>query len=141
MDEKMCVYYTLEEMKAVENYIESALGITDESGFDAHEIQSDYIHSDVLIRKNENGETVFSSLGMGAREMNCPREGDERCELVLYASRDSGIDDNMNLANAVVGMTKYPFINNTWFGSGHTVDTNPLYKEKYGFDALRRIYK
>ena len=138
MDEKMCVYYTLEEMKAVENYIESALGITDESGFDAHEIQSDYIHSDVLIRKNENGETVFASLGMGAREMKTPREGYERTELVMFCADEIEVDteESFQLASTVNGMTKYPFLNDTWFGTGHTVSMSQSDKEKYGYDAF-----
>lgn len=138
MDEKMCVYYTFEEMKAVENYIESVLGITDESGFDAHEIQSDYIHSDVLIRKNENGETVFASLGMGAREMKTPREGYERTELVMFCADEIEVDteESFQLASTVNGMTKYPFLNNTWFGTGHTVSMSKSDKEKYGYDAF-----
>ncbi len=138
MNEKMCVYYTLEEMKAVENYIESALGITDESGFDAHEIMSDYVHSDVLIRKNENGETIFASLGMGAREMETPREGYERIELVMFSKGETevGTEKSFQLSSTVNGMTKYPFINNTWFGPGHTVSMSQSDKEKYGYDAF-----
>ncbi len=139
MIEKMPIFYTEKQRNEVQEHITSAYAIGDcGEGCIAHEITSEYVHSDVLVQKNEDGEIVFGSFGMGAREMNCPRPNYERAELVMHASPDIEVQTTecFDLANTVVNMTKYPFLNDTWFGTGHTVDANSSYKEKYGYDCF-----
>lgn len=139
MIEKNPIYYTVKQMEEVQEHIKSLFEIDEDSeGYDAHEITSQYVHSDVMLKKNTDGEMVYASFGMGAREMNCPRAGYERAELIMHASPEIEMktEKNIKLASTVVNMTKYPFLNSTWFGTGHTVDAHPKYKKKFGFDAF-----
>ncbi len=139
MIKKFPVYYTHEQQMEAQAHIKKLFGIKDsEEGAIFHEVTSEYVHSDVAAHKTDDGETVYASFGMGAKEMNCPRKGYERAELVMHASPETELNSEKSgkLASAVVNMTKYPFRNNTWFGTGHTVDANPSYKEEFGFDAF-----
>ncbi len=139
MIKKFPIHYTEKQMEEAQFYIESTFcSENGGEGMIAHEITSEYVHSDVLVHKNADGKMVYASFGMGAREMNCPREGYERAELVMHASPETEIqtEKNMMLANTIVNMTKYPFLNDTWFGTGHTVDVNSSFRNEFGFDAF-----
>ena len=100
-----------------------------------HEIESEYVHTDTLLHKTADGEKVFVTCGMGACEMNSPTNL-KRCELVMWASKKfvSTSKKGMVLASELVKMSKFPFREDTWFGTGHTMDVSKEFKEAFGYD-------
>ena len=94
MANKTVVEYTPSQRDAVCDYLHEHFGES-ENGFITHEINSEYVHTDVLRIDNEEGK-VFGTFGMGARKMRIPvpqLEDEQRTELVMYASPDMDKDD------------------------------------------------
>lgn len=63
--------YTPEELMEIQNYMAANFG-SNESDYIAHEINSEYVHTDISIINNQADLKIFASIGMGAMEMNSP---------------------------------------------------------------------
>ncbi len=121
------------QLKEIEEYIEDNFG----SQFPClvHEIVSAYVHTDTFLIKTKEGQSAFVTCGMGAREMNTPNNF-KRCELVMQAGKDfvPTSEQALILAGELVRISKFPFREKTWLGTGHTMDASEKFKETFGFD-------
>lgn len=133
--------YTPEQLIEIQNYIAANFG-SNETDYIAREIESNYIHTDVLIIDNKNDLKVFASMGMGARAMNTPDNDFNNIELMCFASQDLDVssEETLLIANAIVRTTKFPFSDNTWFGPGHTINVSDDFKEQFGYDYFLFLY-
>ena len=136
--DKRPVYYTEEDMKAVEEYFEREFG--GKKGMICHEITSEYIHSDVMLNEQADGELAMVTIGMGAREMDSPLLGYERAELVMWGSQKmasllagSSNYELMIACGQLVSISKYPFRYDTWLGPGHTINANSDFEKCFGY--------
>ncbi len=109
--------YTPEQLIEIQNYIATNFG-SNESDYIAHEIDSEYIHTDISIIDNQADLKVFASIGMGAGEMNSPIDSFQNIELMGFASEKLDIksEESLILASELTRLTKFPFSENTWFG-------------------------
>ena len=73
--------YTPEQLLEIQNFIKANFG-SNETDYIAHEMESEYVHTDVLIVDNQVDLKVFASIGMGAREMNSPIDNFQNIELM-----------------------------------------------------------
>ena len=134
--------YNPVQLEQIQNFIYENFG-GEEDGLIAHELTSEYVHTDVQIVAPEGDNRVFVTFGMGAREMNAPYSvlGLRRVELLMCASKDLDIysEDAMKIVNELVSLSKFPFRENTWLHDGHTIDASDTFKEAFGFDAFAFI--
>ena len=128
------VMYSPKEMEKLQNYITTTFGWPGD--FLAHEITSEYVHTDVQICHDQNIRHLVT-FGMSARAMQSPLPDFQRTELVMSVSdsfdlmsREGGV-----LLGELTELTKYPFRNDTWFGHGHTVAASKAFRETFGYDA------
>ncbi len=94
MANKTVVEYTSPQRDSVCDYLREQFGES-ENGFITHEINSEYVHTDVLRIDNEEGK-VFVTFGLRARKMRIPvpqLKDEQRTELVMYSSPDMDKDD------------------------------------------------
>ena len=136
--DKRPVYYTAENMKAVEEYVERKFSRG--KGMICHEITSEYIHSDVMLNEQPEGELAMVTVGMGAREMDSPLLGYERAELVMWGSQKmasllagSSNYELMIACGQLVSISKFPFRHDTWLGTGHTINANSDFEKLFGY--------
>lgn len=134
---KLPVYYTPEQMDQVLEFINQSFG-NGEEGLVGHEIESEYVHTDVAVVTTDEGCRCFATFGMGAREMNSPIVDLARAELMMFASPDMELTDQEALAVAseLQWLSKIPFRNDTWLGPGHTVPASDHFCKTFGFDAF-----
>jgi hypothetical protein len=138
---KLLHEYSSEQMDAVMEFIEEKFGKGErtDGGWVAHELTSEYVHTDVVITENDDYQH-FVTCGMGVRKMpNCMPFGDKafkRIELFFAGSKERIFTDYEKrvLAGELCRITKYPFRNNTFFGPGHTIDASTQFKELFGYD-------
>lgn len=109
-------------------------------GFISHEIDSEYVHTDIQLIGGNGEEKTFVTFGVGARKMNSPIPNFNRIELLMYASSDMNTDFSNKSQNAhivacaeLTSLSKYPFRNDTWFGPGHTINASKRFEEKFGY--------
>ena len=128
------VTYSPKEMEKLQNYITTTFGSPGD--FLAHEITSEYVHTDVQVCHDQNIRHLVT-FGMSARAMQSPLPDFQRTELVMSVSdsfdlmsREGGV-----LLGELTDLTKYPFRNDTWFGHGHTVAASKAFRETFGYDA------
>jgi hypothetical protein len=83
----------------------------------------------------ENTDRTFVTFGMGARKMNTPNNA-KRCELVMSATSDIEIPskESFIISNELTRISKFPFREDTWLGTGHTMDASEQFKEAFGYD-------
>ncbi len=137
---KRAVYYTEEQENEILAFINKEWG-EDGAGLLAHEIQSEYVHTDVAVRENTENECMaFVTFGMGAKEIDSPLPEYRRTELIAYASlaMKYASDDKQRRKQLVacselVRLSKYPFANSCWFGPGHTINASDVFKEAFGY--------
>lgn len=134
--EQTPIFYTPEQMEEILHFIRETFG---EGGkYNAHEVSSKYVHTDVAIIAPEGEGRTFVTFGMGARPMNSPFAEWERTELVMFAS--DGLDlltkEGIAVAQELTGLSKYPFREDTWFGPGHTIDASEAFRETFGYDSF-----
>lgn len=134
---KVPIQYTLEQMEEVQKYIANTFG-NGADGLVAHEIESEYVHSDVAVVATIEGSRCFATFGMGAREMNSPIADLARAELVMFTSSEVAPTSTAALAIAseLQWLSKLPFRNDTWLGAGHTVTASDYFQKTFGFDAF-----
>lgn len=132
---KTPIMYNDTQFEELENFIEENFG----SHYDymVHELTSEYVHTDTFLLKSLCGEKIFVTCGMGARTMTTPN-GFRRCELVMRASKKfvSTRREGMVLASELTRISKFPFREDTWLGTGHTMDASKEFKEAFGYDYI-----
>lgn len=108
----------------------------------AHETESKYVHTDVLIVDNQADLNVFASIGMGAKEMNSPIDSFQNIELMGFVSEKLDIksEESLTIAGELTRLTKFPFSENTWFGPGHTVNGSEEFHKVFGYDYFLFTY-
>ena len=133
--------YTPEQLKEIQTYIATNLG-SNETDYIAHELESKYVHTDVLIVDNQTDLKVYASIGMGARKMNSPIDSLQNIEIMGFASKklDISSDNSLMIASEITRLTKFPFSENTWFGPGHTVNASEEFKKAFGYDYFLFTY-
>lgn len=133
--------YTPEQLKEIQTYIATNLGSND-SDYIAHEMESKYVHTDVLIVDNQVDLKVFASIGMGAKEMNSPIDSFQNVEIMGFASEKLDIksEESLIIAGELTRLTKFPFSENTWFGPGHTVNASEEFKKAFGYEYFLFTY-
>ena len=52
-------------------------------GYIAHEIKSEYVHTDTMLIAPQNTDRTFVTFGMGARNMNTPNNA--KCQQLFLA--------------------------------------------------------
>lgn len=133
--------YTPEQLKEIQTYIATNLG-SNETDYIAHEVESKYVHTDVLIVDNQSDLKVFASIGMGAKSMNSSTDSFQNIELMGFASEKLDIksEESLIIASELTRLTKFPFSENTWFGPGHTVNASEEFKKAFGYDYFLFTY-
>ncbi len=105
----------------------------------AHEVKSEYIHSDVYIIDEGNG-LRFATVGMGARQMNAPPGFPNSIELFLMTTKNLIKNQVQRLildvANQLVRISKMPWEEDSWIGRYHTIDANDKIKELFGYGGF-----
>ncbi len=135
----MTTQYSLDQINDILAYTDACFGDPDGESNDwiVHEIQSEYIHTDVKIYNADEQRRTFVTCGMSARNMSSPDEMPCRTELVMHASPQlDNTKDGLLAAKELTRMSKFPFRNDTWFGEGHTINLSPAFHERFGFDAV-----
>ena len=132
---KTPIMYTDKQFEELEKHLEENFG----SHYDyiVHEIESEYVHTDTFALKTNDGDKIFVTCGMGARAMETPY-GCRRCELVMHARNRLPVTSEtaMILAGELTKISKFPFREDTWFGTGHTMDVSKKFKETFGYDYV-----
>ena len=130
-------YYTEEQMDEVLEFIQKCFGNGEEC-LVGHEIESEYVHTDVAVVTTDEGCRCFATFGMGAREMASPIPHLARAELVMFATEEMKVtgEEALVIASELQGMSKLPFENDTWLGPGHTVPASSRFCDTFGFDAF-----
>lgn len=95
-----------------------------------------------MIIAPENTDRTFVTFGMGARKMNTPNNV-KRCELVIHATRDMKVPSKESFiaSGELARISKFPFREDTWLGTGHTMNVSKEFKEAFGYDffALKKL--
>ena len=132
---KTPIMYTDKQFEELEKHLEENFG----SHYDyiVHEIESEYVHTDTFALKTNDGDKIFVTCGMGARAMETPY-GCRRCELVKHARNRLPVTSEiaMILAGELTKISKFPFREETWLGTGHTMDVSKKFKETFGYDYV-----
>ena len=132
---KTPIMYTDKQFEELEKHLEENFG----SHYDyiVHEIESEYVHTDTFVVKSKAGDKIFVTCGMGARTMETPY-GFKRCELVMHARNRLPVTSEtaMILAGELTKISKFPFREETWLGTGHTMDVSKKFKETFGYDYV-----
>ena len=133
--------YAPEQLTEIQTYIATNFG-SNQTDYIAHELESKYVHTDVLIVDNQTDLKVYASIGMGAKEMNSPIESFQNIELMGFASEKLDIksEEPLIIAGELTRLTKFPFSENTWFGPGHTVNASEEFKKAFGYDYFLFTY-
>lgn len=107
-----------------------------------HEIESEYIHTDVYVAESSEDLRTYMTVGMSCKDLNPPDDTFKNIELMCFTSTDFEIssDDSALIANELVAISKYPFRENTWLGNMHTINTSPKFKHRFGYDYFMFIY-
>ena len=135
--------YTPKQMDKVMEVIGETFGANNlkEENYIAHELESEYVHTDVVITASEDYQYLVT-CGMGAREMpNCKAyigEAYKRIEISLSLSPNyqGTIKEKSIIAQELQRISKYPFRNDTFFGPGHTINVSDEFKEEFGYEYL-----
>ncbi len=123
--------YTENEMAQFEQYIVENFGSFDNV---LHEIVSPDIHCDILLVPPTEDCNYYKliTMGMGAYEMNVPKELKqyelERAELVVYLPPDwnlrSSKEEDYWPIRYLKVLARLPLMCDTWLGFGHTVSSD-----------------
>lgn len=129
--------YTLEQMEYMQDFIEGTFGNGGE-GCVGHEIDSEYVHTDVAMVTTPEGYRCYATFGMGSREMDSPIPHLTRAELVMFASSkvEWSSEETIVIGNELQWLSKVPFRDETWVGPGHTLTASKEFRDAFGFDAF-----
>lgn len=134
---KQVVQYTPGQAEALQTFIADVFGDGEISAI-GHELNSIYVHTDVLAVTNEDGDTCFATCGMSARAAAAPVPLLRHVELMLYTKKE--VDTTSVEGAVIVGelqrLSKFPFQNHTFFGPWHTIAASDLFVKTFGFEAF-----
>lgn len=127
--------YTPEQMEKICDRIRRHFGGDGEDGMIAHELRSEFVHTDTMILAPKGEIRTFVTFGMGAGATASPLPEFQRIELVLSASAALEVPgtEAFQLASELTDTGKYPFREDSWFGPGHTINVSRSFKERFGF--------
>ena len=88
-----------------------------------------------MLIESKNADRTFVTFGMGARKMNTPNNA-KRCELVMYSTKNIATEskESFIISGELARISKFPFREDTWLGTGHTMDASEEFKETFGYD-------
>lgn len=100
-----------------------------DDGMICHEMESEYVHSDVFNFGSDffEGSRLYVTCGMGARSQNSLRPGYDHIELMMFGSEN--LKNDIDVMNQLVNLSKYPFRTSSWLGPFHTIDVTEKIKE------------
>lgn len=133
------VFYDENAMDKVTGFLEAHFSEKPEDEMIVHELESEYVHADVMIMTSGDNGRTFATLGMGAREMNSPLSQFKRVELIMMAGprqEENPAEKIRLISEELQRLCKFPFRANTWLGPGHTINTSKRFKEAFGYDDL-----
>jgi len=112
-----------------------------------HEKESEVVHSDIyIIKPNEDRDYyIMISSGMSALPMHVPFDSPHLAfaEVMILLPSDWNINYN-DFANEnnywpirlLKQLSKYPHLNNTWLGWGHTIPLNDQHIVNHNFHSV-----
>ena len=123
-------YLSEKDMEKIENHIRKYLGDFD---LVIHEEKSTDVHVDVipLILDDRFPFNMLITMGMSAKPMNVPDEAEASAyaELVMLLPKDWKLDQKYWTdkkyfwpISVIKHLAKFPHMNNTFFGFGHTIN-------------------
>lgn len=132
---KFPILYEEKTRELVEEFIFDHFENCDD-GMICHEMESEYVHSDVFNFGSDffEGSRLYVTCGMGARSQNSLRPGYDHIELMMFGSKN--FKNDIDVMNQLVNLSKYPFRNSSWLGPFHTIGTSKEIKEKFGYSHL-----
>lgn len=112
-----------------------------------HEKESTVVHSDVfLVKANEERNfNLLMTCGMSALPMNVPEEIDnlKYAEIAMLLPADWPLsykklrdENNYWPIRTLLQLSKYPHINDTWFGFGHSIPMDHTQKVNHKFHKI-----
>lgn len=139
--------YDEQEITCIENHIDRYFGHFENV---LHEIVSPDIHVDLAIipPNEERNYYTLVTVGMGACPMNIPNDFDaqteSRIELVMYLPPDwklSSSDDYYFWPiRELKTLARFPIINETWLGAGHTVTNGEPFSKYSNYNGFILAY-
>lgn len=135
------IYYTPEQIAQLQTYIIETFG-GGEDDLIGHEIESEYVHTDVQIMATKDNDLCFVTTGMGARKMISPCPDFSRAELLMYTSKEIAptSKEAFIIVSELQRLSKFPFRNNTWLFHSHTIPASESFRQTFGFDAFALIW-
>lgn len=134
---KFPILYEEKTRELVEKFIFDHFENCDD-GMICHEMESEYVHSDVFNFGSNffEGSRLYVTCGMGARSQNSLRPGYDHIELMMFGSKN--FKNDIDVMNQLVNLSKYPFRGSSseWIGPFHTIFTSKEIKEKFGYSHL-----
>lgn len=112
-----------------------------------HEIESEVIHSDIYIIKpsEDRNYNLLLTCGMSALPMKVPSELDylkfAEITILLPKNWNLNYDDFTNENNywpirALKQLSRYPHLNDTWLGYGHTIPLGYTLNANHNFVSI-----
>ena len=112
-----------------------------------HEKESEVIHSDIFIVKpgEDRNYNLLLTCGLSALPMKVPGELDHlkfaEITILLPANwkpeyKDLAEENNYWPVRALKQLSRYPHLNNTWLGYGHTIPLDHSRKVNHNFDSI-----
>ena len=135
------ICYTPEQVAQLQTYISETFG-GGEDDLVGHEIESEYVHTDVQIIATKDNDLCFVTTGMGARKMISPCPDFRRAELLMYTSKEIAptSKEAFIIVSELQRLSKFPFRNNTWLFHSHTLPASEPFRQTFGFDAFALIW-
>lgn len=112
-----------------------------------HEKESEIVHSDIYIVKpsEDRNYNLLLTCGLSALPMKVPDNLDHLkfAEITILLPThwkleyDDFVDENNYWPiRALKQLSKYPHLNNTWFGYGHAIPLDDTHKVNHNFDSI-----
>ena len=112
-----------------------------------HEKESEIVHSDIFIVKpaEDRNFNLLLTCGLSALPMKVPDDLDHLkfAEITILLPThwkleydDFADENNYWPIRTLKQLSKYPHLNNTWFGYGHTIPLDDTHKVNHNFDSI-----
>ncbi len=112
-----------------------------------HEKESEVIHSDIFIIKpaEDRNYNLLLTCGLSASPMKVPSDLDHLkfAEITMLLPTNWKLDyddfadeNNYWPVRALKQLSKYPHLNDTWVGYGHTIPLDDTHKVNHNFDSV-----
>ena len=112
-----------------------------------HEKESEIVHTDIIIVKPGKNRkfNLLMTCGLSSLPMNVPVEIDylKFAEITMLVPdnwklnyEDFANEDNYWPIRILKQLSKYPHLNDTWFGYGHTIPLDDTHEVNHSFDSV-----